>query len=326
MAGCQWIAKAGPVTDVRRIPTRGTLKDLQQCHKEFSERIQGKTYLPPTRPSVFDVVRYEDDEFVPPRPYAVYELRQLDDTRRTINFRPKFANHVAAMLRSAACRAAKDDAEHEFPGGTEAYVAGYEAAGDLQQRFSYLVLPTIGHPNADGLIRRVMIAEQHDGDGSHVAWMANRLRGRCLIEESTDKAVAMLQLVESDGVIERYCGEARVWKSVTPVILPGFDDVRAIDSDRTSPTKAERLFVKSLHRTGIPITAIESLSLRKAPSWPGALHPRYYRRPDYLRDHRSRPGWHVTLTFRRPAKGPFAIGAGRHCGFGILACVAVAMS
>jgi CRISPR-associated protein Csb2 len=69
-------------------------------------------------------------------------------------------------------------------------------------------------------------------------------------------------------------------------------------------------------QAGIPVEAVEAFTLRKAPFWPGAQHPRQYFAPDYLR-HLSR--WHVWVRFRQPVPGPLAIGAGRHVGLGLFA-------
>jgi CRISPR-associated protein Csb2 len=111
-------------------------------------------------------------------------------------------------------------------------------------------------------------------------------------------------------MVGRYVRESQVWSSVTPVVLPGLDDGKQ--------AKAEGLFLKAAAQVRIPIEAIESVTLRKAPFWRGAIHPRHYFVPAYLR---SFARWHVTVCFREPVPGPLAIGAGRHVGLGILAVV-----
>lgn len=106
----------------------------------------------------------------------------------------------------------------------------------------------------------------------------------------------------------------------TPVVLPGFDDFKGIrDAEITRPTKAERLLFKCLVHAGIPLESVASVTLRKAPFWPGSQHPKHYYRPNYLADQRSRPGWHVRIVFHEPVAGPLSNGAGRHCGLGVFA-------
>lgn len=112
----------------------------------------------------------------------------------------------------------------------------------------------------------------------------------------------------SDKMLERYVKDGRAWCTVTPVILPGFDDGKR--------AKAEKLLMAALRQADLPLDALAELTMRKAPFWPGSQHPRQYFVPDYLR---HLPGWHVRLAFREPVPGPLAIGAGRHAGLGILA-------
>ncbi|MCP5115414.1 MAG: type I-U CRISPR-associated protein Cas5/Cas6, partial [bacterium] len=101
---------------------------------------------------------------------------------------------------------------------------------------------------------------------------------------------------------------ARAWSTVTPVVLPGLDDGKH--------PKAEKLFFAALRHAGFPLNAIAELTLRKAPFWPGAQHPRSYFAPKYLA---GLAKWHAHLVFREPVRGPIAIGAGRHVGLGVMA-------
>lgn len=241
---------------------------------------------------------------LPPRPYAAFELSE------GISFRQEDAAKVGAMLRSVASRYAKGDT-HEFPGGSETYVAGHTGKqGHTPPRFSYLPLPTIGHEHADGMIRRLLIAEPFGRNGVHARWAQSRLRNATLRDSDGNERGILLDPWRpgSKAMIGRYVEEARTWLSVTPVILPGFDDGKH--------AKAERLFLTAMLQADLPVDAIAELALRKAPFWPGSQHPHQYSVPVYLND---LPGWHVQLVFREPVPGPLAIGAGRHSGLGILA-------
>ena len=313
---------------VRRVPTEGSLDDLARCHEEFTQRLQDGTALrqlkrptvfrkahsernrrgtaalrQPKRPTVFRRVAYLCDADVPPRPFAAFDLMKLDDPEAWQPFRQEEANAVAAMLRSLACRLARGDT-HQFPGGSEVYVAGHkESAQDPRPRFSYLVLPTIGHPHADGMIRRVLIAEPHGGDGAHAQWASMRLRGQTLTDHDGRPRAVLRAAAEHQSVTRLYTPLASSWSTVTPVILPGYDECKQ--------PKAERLLLKAIEQAGLPLSAVSHITLRKAPFWPGSLHPCQYQRPNYLE---HLPAWHVHLEFRKPDKGPIAIGAGRHVG------------
>jgi CRISPR-associated protein Csb2 len=293
-----------------RVPTEGSLKDLERVHESFRLRI-GNQFEPHRRFRQFERVIYLSASTVPARSYAAFELPE------GVAFRHEEAAVVAAMLRSLACQCAKLDS-HVFPGGSEVYVAGHisestaDRNGTTPPRFSYVPLPTIGHRHADGMVRRVMVVESLGGDGSHAEWAQERLRNQTLRDINGRDRGALLDLwrTSSPAMTGLYVAESRVWASVTPVILPGLDDGRQ--------AKAERLFLKAAAQAEIPLEAIECVTLRKAPFWSGSAHPRNYVVPEYLRRF-SR--WHVAVRFREPMPGPLVIGAGRHVGLGLLAAL-----
>jgi len=305
-----------------RVPAEGTLRDLERAYQEFVDTVQpdGSVRVP-TRVRRFRTVAYRRLGALPDRPYAAFELRRLDDPERWRPFRQEEANAVAAMLRSLTC-AQKADFSQTFPkDDSSVYLAGHvNGNADSPPRFSYLPLPTVGHPHADGMIRRVLIAEPIGGDRRHAQWAASRLCGRELIDHNNKPVALLLAAPNHDPMIERYTAAGKIWSSVTPVILPGYDNFKAIrNPQQNRPTKAERLLLKCLQQAGIPPESVAHVTMRKAPFWPGSLHPRQYRRPKYLEDQCANPGWHVHLVFRERIAGPLAVGAGRHCGLGLFA-------
>ncbi len=307
LQGRKWLpwGNHGSGGSTLRIPTEGTLENLEQVHVSFLGRIADGQYNPPLKLTHFDSVSYFPSITPPPRPYAVFELSE------GIAFRNQEASVVAAMLRSLACRCAQEDT-HEFPGGSKTYVAGHvtDKRGDTPPRFSYLPLPTIGHEHADGMIRRVAIAEPYGGDGSHAGWARQRLCNQTLQDEDGNERGVLLDLWRnsSKAMLERYVGEGKIWSSVTPVILPGFDDGKQL--------KSEKLLLQAIEQSGLEVGMVTDLAIRKAPFWVGSQHPQQYRRPHYLK---HLPAWHARLNFQKPISGPIALGAGRHCGLGVFA-------
>lgn len=289
---------------VRRVPIEGSLDDLLRCYETFCRSV-GEQYRARQEPIAFREVAYLTVTETPPRSYSYFELRHYDGDKFAV-FRQVDAVKVAAMLRHLACEEAKRDS-HQFPGSSDRYVAGHTTSkDDASPRFSYLPLPTVGHPQADGMIRRVVIAEPFGGDGRHAQWAARRLQGRSLTDD-TGSERAILFRAREDHVLRCYLGPSRFWSSMTPVILPGFDDGKY--------KKAERLLLKAIEQAGIPIGAVEDAILRKAPFWSGSQHPSRYHRPDYLRNYSA---WHVHVRFKGDFRGPIALGPGRHCGLGLL--------
>lgn len=305
LPGRRWRPLSCGGGSVRRVPVEGSLEDLERAYQSFVRRIENGTYQPPFRARRFAAVHYMEHTTMPTRFYAAFEFPE------GVALLQERACEVAAMLRSLACRCAKADT-HEFPGGSETYVAGHIASreGGTPHRFSYLVIPTIGYRHGDGLIRRVLIAEPYGGDGTHARWAQERLRGRRLTDSDGRARAELLDLWRrsSGQIMDRYTAKDREWFSVTPVILPGFDDGKH--------AKAEKLSLQAIAQAGLPVDAIEEVTLRKAPYHAASAHPSCYRRPHYLR---HLPAWHVRLRFRDPVPGPMALGAGRHCGLGIFA-------
>ncbi len=291
-----------------RVPVSGSLDDLEAVHQSFIRRIDQGHYRPLKELRQFATVRYLSSLVLPPRPTAAFELPD------GVAFRPERTASVAAMLRSLICRGDhRQDFHQQFPRiASEVFLAGHvERKGDDRQpRFSYLPLPTIGHKRADGMIRRLLIAEPFGGVGTLARWAQERLRNATLRDEQGSDQGVLLDLwrPSSARVLALYVDEAGTWSTITPVILPGFDDGKH--------AKAERLFLKAVAQAGILVEAIDAFALRKARFWPGAQHPRYYFTPNYLRQ-LSR--WHVWIRFREPVPGPLAIGAGRHVGLGLFA-------
>jgi CRISPR-associated protein Csb2 len=290
-----------------RIPAKDSLEDLERVHESFVKRVVGKQYHPPLKPRRFQIVSYMSAAALPPRSYAAFEFPER------VAFRQEDANKVAAMLRSLACRDKhRNDFNQQFPEDTDVYLAGH--AGQREKtpaRFSYLPLPTIGHERADGMIRRVLIAEPYGADGARARWAQQRLRHETLKDTDGNERGILLDLWRptSADMTERYVAQSRIWSTVTPVVLPGFDHGKQ--------AKAERLLLRAARQAGLPIEAIAELTLRKAPFWPGSQHPARYFVPNYLTYH---PKWHVRIQFRDPVAGPLSLGGGRHCGLGVFAC------
>jgi CRISPR-associated protein Csb2 len=152
-----------------------------------------------------------------------------------------------------------------------------------------------------------------------LGWARRALSGTELIDENRGSAAALLSLIPAlDRVLGSYLPASASWASVTPVILPGFDD--------RSKSKAESMIRKAIRQAGYSeaLAAHADLDWRSVGFWKGAELASRYRVPDYLRNY---PRYHVRLTWRDwsgtsiPVSGPICFGAGRFCGFGLFAAV-----
>ncbi len=317
----------GPARRQRPLPVTGTLDALHRRHDRFLARVdrRGKLY-DHVRPYVeldeSDAPRrfasYWAEGAVAARPYAAFALRRVDDAERFRPFGIENAAKVAAMLRHAACKAAKEDRGYwaEVPGGSNMYVAGHTrddpalTRGPTPPRFSYLPLPSIGAQHSEGMIRRVLVAEPLDGDGQHAQWVATRLTGANLIDEDTKQPVATLERLDpTDGVLRVFTKRSREWITATPIVLPGYDGLKT--------DKAAKLFSRACDQAGLPPGSVESFEFVGPPAHAGGAG-RFFA-PNYLR------GWPlrwVVVRFREEVEGPVALGAGRHCGLGVFSAFA----
>src|SRR5262249_55560231 len=185
-------------------------------------------------------------------------------------------------------------------------------------RVSILPLPTIRNGPTDGRIRRIMLAQSVESNGELCHSLGRLFDGQQLKAEAQDDrfpAMFLERIIQRDAVIPYYTGTSLVWASVTPVLLPGYDDRKVHRGDHQKRlARARQLVCKALKHAKINIPGYMELS--RVPYWPGSLHARTYSPPEKLKHY---PRWHIRLSFDKPWTGPLAIGAGRHCGFGVFA-------
>ena len=158
------------------------------------------------------------------------------------------------------------------------------------------------------------------GDRAWLKFLTARLLG-CQLKPTAETklktSAPLLIRPDSKAVIEKYTNQSNTWASVTPVILPGHND--------HSPAKTRKLIDKALAQAGIEVPCEYEW---RAVSWfPKSLTAHKYdkqgRMSGYIRpDHMlSQTAVHMRIRFADDYQfsGPLAIGAGRHCGFGLFA-------
>jgi CRISPR-associated protein Csb2 len=303
-----------------RVPTEGTLDDLRRKHEAFLNRLSSDGFRPVPPLKVFQVRGYRRDDEPLQRPYRVFELRRTDGGRFRYPHRKLI--HMAGMVRHLAIKAMKASPPTGLARDwVETYIAGH-ATQDAQEhrQLSYLPLPSIGHPHTDPGVRRIMIVAPL-GDEAWLDHVARHLAGRMLeplrSDEFAHRDRPLLVPVRYDNIARFYTQPANAWASVTPVILPGHDDHK--------PEKTRKLIEKALAHSGIEQPCeFEWSAFSRFPKSPSAhkydkqKRPTGYIRPDHLR---TQTAVHLRLRFHDGLKvpGPLAIGAGRHCGLGVLA-------
>jgi CRISPR-associated protein Csb2 len=298
-----------------RVPTAQTLDALVARHSAVLKSVSGGgiTVVPPLRPLSYQMASYDSADRGARRRTAAFDLVPVDpdDRRPRACFPQERAVSIAAMLRHTACEAAKADlGEWRTEEWAEQWVAGHgpHKSAESFPRLSYLPIPTLDY--SDGRILRAIIAETPGGDGHSAGWAARRLDGLPLRDTESGKATAILKHVVPGArdVFTPYISESDRWQSITPVILPGFDD--------NNRGKRIRLLLKCFEQAGIPHDLIADLDVQKSPWSRASAQTGAYRRSKRLE---HLPACHVRLYFKHPVPGPLAIGAGRHRGLGLFA-------
>jgi CRISPR-associated protein Csb2 len=289
------------------VPVPGFLDDLDATYRRFTERT--RTMDADTRPTVYRLQRYER-RGAAACPFVVFGLRTASG-ESALSRRWDEAMEVAGWLRHASALALEGYVDAEQ---MAAFVLGHAPeGGDAAFRLSYVSLPSIGHAHADGGIRRAMVVEPAAADGTVVDLLAVKLAGSVLTDSGGNPACTLGPLPD-DRVLDFYTRQARVWRSVTPVVLHGFNAVRG----QISLTKTENLLVRSFEMAGYAPAAIDSVGFQAAPLWPGTGAAREMRVPRHLLHY---PRYHVEVRFRNPVTGPVLAGIGRHYGIGLFAAV-----
>lgn len=310
----------------------GSLDALIARHESFLTRLDQGNWTPVPPLSTFDQLHYRRDTDPLSRPHAVFRLIDVDGD--TYRHPCRKLVHIAGMVRHLAIEAMKRSPPLSIKDPSswiERYVAGHRdttaASMNLPHaQLSYIPLPSIGHHHADPAIRRVMISAPIGDEGvlEHICRCLDGLRLKP--ERASDlQGVVFLQRTHNDNVASFYTQPSdsdrgyNRWASVTPVLLPGYDDRR--------PRKIRKLIERALAQSGVeqlcefdwsPFSYFQKMP--PAHRRDGQERQGGYVRPGYLL---NQPAVHLTLRFNANTRipGPIAIGSGRHCGFGLMAGV-----
>ena len=321
ISGIRWLPKPGMYRDggMLRLPKDHSLADLLRAHQSALQRIGDDGILKAVeKPRIFDNVLYASSERPIGRPCQSFALRNTDD--ELFRYPQAQLIHLTGMVRHAAIAAMK---AYPPPGildpakWVDTFIAGHRNGNDDHKQFSYVPLPSIGHEHADCDIRRVMIIAPF-GEDEHLAHLAEQLDG-CQLKRENGGDAPVLQRLRGDGVTAQYTGKSTTWATVTPIILPGHDDHK--------PAKTKKLIETALRQSGIEQPceftwgAVPNFEFKNSLS--AYSHDRQncrigYFRPDHLA---GLTAVHARLTFQTSIPGPITIGAGRHCGLGVLAAV-----
>lgn len=349
LPGERWLPYSTSVADGLRVPVPGTLNDLVHRHQGFLARLGPDGLSPPPPLSTYRIVEYKPANRPPSRDVAAFSLLKLDASGFRTFDTARRALTVAGMLRhTAKCAAEKSGwAEKKI----NAVILGHGDSTDPHHvpvqsgRFAYMPLPSL-EPRGDGKarvvgnVRRVILASFAEDFESEIAWARRTLSGAELIDEKK-RPVALLSLLpKTDRVVVQYTQQAASWATVTPVVLPGYDDpdhyrrrlkngIGAHEQKKLLSRLDDRidgLLRKAIIQAGFSGVLAEHAELewRNSGFLPGVDLASRYGVPDHLRRF---PRLHVRLRWRDAQKrsvqvsGPICLGGGRFYGIGLFAAV-----
>ena len=346
--GERWLPAAAGEGVPLRVPIQGTLVDLRARYEAFLNRIslEKDAIFSPVPPlAAYAVCEYRKSSEMARPPYAVFELRKLDNTAFAAYATSRKGLQLGGMLRHcAACIAPQMGWDEKR---VAAFVLGHgESRGETHKpvegpRLIFIPLPSIefqgeAKGRTVGSIRRVLVTVSGAIPASEFNAIVRALEGQELIDETSREPVAFLTKAPTRvNAIADYLSEGRVWESVTPVVLPGYDDPKKLrcklnEALLTPQEKAavveklerriETLLRKALLQAGFAPEVVEATRLywRGSGFLPGTDLATNYAVPEQCRRYRR---LHCRIEFSKPVTGPFCIGGGRHFGLGLFAAV-----
>lgn len=352
----KWFPAENGVASLR-VPISGTLAALEGRHQAFLARLptapDGSQFFRPV-PALehFRVFSYRraSDQISPP--FAIFALRHLDDSGFRAFDPVRRGVHVSAMLRHVA---GTPDIARSL-GWNDARIArlvhghtAEEPSASPNTRLQFIPLPSIeergeGEARAVGPIRRVLVSTHGPMERAEFRSLAQRLDGLELIDEKTNAPTALLsRLPDSDKLTKgNYLASSDTWTTVTPVILPGYDDPRklrqrlreksGLSADEKNALvekldlRIEHLIRKALRQAGYsePIARHAQLDWRDSGFLPGVDLASRYMAGDQHRRYRK---LHVCIRFRDEqghplaVTGPICLGGGKFSGTGLFAAI-----
>jgi len=254
----------------------------------------------------------------------------LESTETVGQFSPQPLTKIAQLTETIRDLVAARLAPH-YPGQVGRYLTGRDAsADDKLRRIRLIPLPSIGHHHVNRDIRRLMIeippnCPIPDAD---IHWAASGLNLAVDLDMGEPPALAGPVLVPShfDAMTAHYGvnddGEtrARLWRTVTPVVLPRVSATKrkANEPEADDEIHSVRAIRQALRHAGLDQPATVRRVQREPFESGGA------RAGDFAHGSRFAAGRlrHVEILFDQVIAGPLLLGDGRFYGLGLFHPVA----
>ncbi len=340
LVGERWLPAGDTSDNGLRAPVRSSYEDLKARHAGFVARMGRDGFVAPPAVTVYRKVEYRRATDPVRRPIAAFNLLKPDGSGFRAFDAARKALTVAGMMRGATGDAARGSGWAQEK--VDSFVLGHPAS---DARFAYLPAPSVevrGEASSRriGAVRRIILTSYSGACTEEFAWVRRNLSGRELFSEASQKPEAMLSLVpESDTMVQRYVRAATEWVTVTPMVLPGFDDPahfrrRLAKEERDAAQqkallerlerRIDGLLRKAIVQAGFSeeLAMCAELEWRKTGFWAGVEMADQYGVPAHLKRF---PRYHVRIQWRNTegggvrVPGPVCLGGGRFYGVGLFA-------
>lgn len=314
-----------------RCPDSGSLESLDRRYRARRFRYEGgqRVFVKPPAPN-YRQLAYECS---PAR--HVFELRSTTDTEYRVAWPLARASLLVLAAREAA-RARLIATMSSRTSEIDQHFVGRKPDGSnavpAESRVRIIPIPSVGMHYADRAIRRLLVEVPAACPfrSEDVRWAFS---GAELFDPETGEMKdVLLSPSADDGMLGHYGVEAgaRVFRSVTPVVLPEdtkrrrIEPMRKIDEAKRGLERvleiagARAAVVQALRHAGIH-APVESIRLQREPF--NAAGSRVEPFAEGTRFEKERL-WHVEITFGAPVEGPLLLGDGRFLGLGLMAPVA----
>ncbi|HWS88325.1 MAG TPA: type I-U CRISPR-associated protein Csb2 [Pyrinomonadaceae bacterium] len=298
------------------VPLTGALAAYKKRYETFLKTGNSHAINIPLR----QVLYVTDDTIDLGCPYALFEMRDWLNEDKFFSFDGRDLRQPAGMVRHAVIEFFDSVKGRRFKThygedlisrkvyGHEPQVEGGQSRPVNHPHLAFIPIPNL-YP--DGRIRRVLLAGfdfESETERELFDDIARNLNG-AEIKDGGEPLARLMQIegYEEDRFFKQFYGQSsRLWRSVTPVILTGFN---------RRGRKPEQLLYRALNQIGIDNAAIESVAVYRSPLVPRTFRPMDYRLSGRLNEN---PRYHAEVIFKRPVSGCLIIGRGRHAGLGLM--------
>ena len=309
-------------------PEKGSFESLERRYQALRFRTEGgqRVFVQQPKP-IYRRISYES----PPARH-VFELRSSADSERRVAWPLGGASSLVVATREAA-RARLVTAMPDRLHDVDRHLVGRKPDGSnavpAESRVRIIAIPSIGMHYADRAIRRLLVeipaaCPLRDED---VRWAFS---GAELFDPNTGEVKDVLLSPSAEDDMLRHYGVgagARVFRSVTPVVLPEEGKRRRIEPTRklaeaksglervVEVSGARAAVAQALRHAGVSAPA-ESIRLQREPFDGAGSRVEPFAEGTRFEKERL---WHVEIAFGVPVEGPLLLGDGRFLGLGLMA-------